>query len=432
MRDVRTAVCALVLVAAAAPAAVARTSTEPIEPIEPGGAYQVEPPPGMTWDQIRKADRLSEAVAAVFKATESIEGFNAVIPDDATSVIALHWKAPVPPAVAKLHGTSINGYRVEVVATATSEAEFLQAGDKVWYAGQAGVVPLVNSYTGTDNGAGLLVRFSPQVIDREGEQELIRLLEPLAGMPISLEAGLKGAPVRRQDDSDPWFGGGMMLNPRFPSVYELCSTGFAAVTPNGSGRLLSARHCSPAGGLQWDDGSHDDLTIGGAAVDVQATDDTMLIDPIGGTAGWVHGGEWNAQSGDPRYHLKVGASDRTFVGESVCSSGANSGEHCGGLEVYTNRMQGFDCDGPAPCHGFFARNDNALGSPGAVGGDSGGPVYHNRADGRVGARGIIWGGSDPSNCGAVAWPVLNCYHEVWFNDIQRVANAWPVTIETTP
>ena len=43
----------------------------------------------------------------------------------------------------------------------------------------------------------------------------------------------------------------------------------------------------------------------------------------------------------------------------------------------------------------------------------------------------IQGGTDNVACGTVARSVSNCFATVWFNDIERVLNAWDVTIETT-
>jgi hypothetical protein len=204
------------------------------------------------------------------------------------------------------------------------------------------------------------------------------------------------------------------------------------VTDTGFGRLLTALHCGDCD-IAWKDGHHDPLTNGGTDVDCHARDDSQLIDPIGGTDGWVHGGPWDATSTNSRYHLKVAAATSSFFGEFVCSSGANSGEHCGTLSTKNSNIVTWGC-GSGTCHGWQASKPGSPPEANVVGGDSGGPVYHPRDDGRVGARGVIWGGAINGSCGSVRFAVTNCFKEVWFNDIVDITTYdWTtVTVETTP
>ena len=148
----------------------------------------------------------------------------------------------------------------------------------------------------------------------------------------------------------------------------------------------------------------------------------------------MHGGPWYAPPTHPRYRLKVAGAQRASYGEEVCTSGAMTGEHCG-LEV-TSPYTARPCAGPgtgAPyCYGFSAEN---LGSPNAVSngsGDSGGPVYLFRSDGRVGARGIIYGAHTQVPCGSTAKANVRCGHGVFFTDIIDVKNQWGVSIDVTP
>ncbi len=89
------------------------------------------------------------------------------------------------------------------------------------------------------------------------------------------------------------------------------------------------------------------------------------------------------RTSEPRYHLRVAGHSNNNIGDLVCTSGANSGEHCS-LRV-TNDAVLWPCNGYT-CSGSKA--EPATATVAAVGGDSGGPVYSNRADGRVTARGI--------------------------------------------
>lgn len=66
---------------------------------------------------------------------------------------------------------------------------------------------------------------------------------------------------------------------------------------------------------------------------------------------------------------------------------------------------------------------------GGARGDSGGPMYIKRADGRVGARGIIIHGENVVTCGSTAEPTT-CYSTVHGVGIHRLLARWGVTIET--
>ncbi|MQW77187.1 hypothetical protein GHK92_15040 [Nocardioides sp. dk4132] len=286
---------------------------------------------------------------------------------------------------------------------------------------------------------GIQIEVPQAVISKQGRANLEAVYATAANMPVKVVPGESIVEETRQNDSDPWYGGGMLEAPGFNppndlNPYLFCSTGFAVLATGNYGRLLSARHCDDdlANNIcnrAWKDGAHDNLTVGDASVDCRVNNDTMLIDPIGGTDGWVHGGPWNATSSHSRYHLKVAGSDRAFQNEWVCESGANSGEHCG-LQIEEATLRQWNC-GPGQCHGWTAddRNSSTMTS---AGGDSGGPVYHPRGDGRVGARGIHYGGTGNPTCSPVRFAVSNCSNKSTFVDIVRILNQWDVDIETTP
>lgn len=191
---------------------------------------------------------------------------------------------------------------------------------------------------------------------------------------------------------------------------------------------MSARHCDPTGDLAWTDGQWQSLSNGGAAVDIKPVDDTMLINTVGNTQGKVYGAGTNATSANAGYSRNVASAGSATAGGEVCTSGANSGQHCN-LNIYDSMEFSWTC-GSNTCHGWRAANANL--TVATVGGDSGGPVFRILSDGRVAARGVIWGGSNAVACGTVRRPVSNCFAYVWFNDIVRILNAWNVTIKTLP
>lgn len=157
------------------------------------------------------------------------------------------------------------------------------------------------------------------------------------------------------------------------------------------------------------------------------------MDPVGTTSGWVHGGPYNASGTHSRYRLKVAGASRAQFQDQICTSGANSGEHCY-LEVKDTAIRTWDCGG-AICSGFRAADidDAAPWRVAAVSGDSGGPVYIQRDDGRVGARGIMQGVSGTGSCTSPTFESYDaCGASVYFVDILRLEDTWGVTVQTTP
>ncbi len=160
----------------------------------------------------------------------------------------------------------------------------------------------------------------------------------------------------------------------------------------------------------------------------------MLIDPVGGTDGRVFGGKYNATPGSSRYSLRVAGSSNNNTGDSVCTSGANSGEHCN--LIITADAALWSCNGYT-CSG--SRAQPATSTAAAIGGDSGGPVYANRSDGRVTARGIISAVDTPAACPSYrTFPgyfsnssVPKCGRRVYYYPIQPLT-AWGMSLETAP
>lgn len=157
----------------------------------------------------------------------------------------------------------------------------------------------------------------------------------------------------------------------------------------------------------------------------------MSIDPIGGSAGWVFGGTWNEPFGTARYDFQVARDLNSSEGISVCTSGSNSGEHCGLIVDGDAGIVTFSCP-PGTCYGWRATNPNGT-TVSVVGGDSGGPVYQMRSDGRVNALGIIYGGTNPGTCPSRRFTNgTNCYRTVYYNDVQLILSDWNLVIATSP
>ncbi|MCP2324216.1 hypothetical protein HDA40_002723 [Hamadaea flava] len=380
------------------------------------------------------SDSVDEAAAVVRGLSErGVPGYTGMSAVQNKRELRVLWKEPVPGAVAAFDGQKVAGLTVRIVPAKFSEEELVQKSEQLLAASQAGTVAPISYVYGADDGSGLVIGVDPAASNSLRAPMRTNDAQRLTGLPVTEEAGVAPGTTGRQNDSDPWYGGGMMEAPGFVppndlDPYLFCSNAFAVLMPDGYGRLLGARHCDDDGNLAWKNGAHSALTNGGADVDIQNTDDTMLIDPIGGTGGYVHGGPWNATSSNSRYHLKVASAGSAVQNQSVCTSGANSGEHCG-LIVNNATILTWTCANGGTCHGWRAGNSSSTVASN-VGGDSGGPVYQNRSDGRVNARGVIYGGDTAISCGNVRFGVSNCYAQVWFTDITRVTALWGVKIET--
>jgi hypothetical protein len=411
---------ALVIAVAAAP----QSSAEPRR--GPHGVPDL--PPGLSAATVAR-NEASEKIADQVRAIANGVGLASIVLNSEKSRLDVYWKSP-PSELKRLDGTTVDGLEVHVNPARYSKDELSKAADKLLDLARSGRIPRISSVALDTAGKGLTVETSADTQTRFGSAGLVDIYRKATGVSTVVEIKDAPQPTTRQNDSSPWYGGGLIRHPGFNppndlDPYSFCSVAFAAVNPSGYGRLLSARHCDPSGNVAWDDGAGDPLTLGGSDVWVRAVDDTMLFDPIGGTGPYVHGGPWNATSSHSRYHLKVGGSARAVKGQNVCTSGANSGEHCSGLIVDDDVV--WDCFG-VNCHGFRATRGSSVAT---VGGDSGGPVYQQWSDGRVSARGVIFGGLDNVSCGNVRFAVSNCYGTVYFNDITGIERAWNVRVETT-
>jgi len=104
---------------------------------------------------------------------------------DAGAVL-LQWKDPVPAEIVALAGSRPNGVEVVVEGVRYSDRETLDAGRRVFDAFRSGEVEgKVSMTSGCGDQSGLVVGIPPGVLgDRKEEFE--RLLEPIAGMPVTV------------------------------------------------------------------------------------------------------------------------------------------------------------------------------------------------------------------------------------------------------
>jgi hypothetical protein len=273
-----------------------------------------------------------------------------------------------------------------------------------------------------EDGSGVVLSYEPGT---ELDQEAIAAS---LGVPVTFTPD--GVPVNtdggRQNASSPWWGGAMMVRGDGNSA---CSTGFSVLRGT-DGLVLSAAHCDTSGNRRWNNGNLENptrLTPGDGHVSVILSLDSMLINPDpGGTAGRVHTG--GIYSNDSK---RVEGTATNNIGDMVATGGANSGEHRGLVivdDAFDGTCNGYDCptivaDAPA--------GENA-----AVGGDSGGPVYHTNPNGSnpdtLTAKGIIKAGfgSSRNACGPTRFdPGNDCFNRITYVPIRPILNNWNVVIE---
>lgn len=371
-------------------------------------------------------DETSEELTALWQEP----GFGEVFVDYEEATVTVYWKGTPPESVMSAIGLQPNGVEVFLEEAPYSNDELVAAGRRVLKAelNQRDKDVRLAGASPNRELSGIIVEVIAGTNLAQDERETAEGLEDIAGLPVTTTV-VEGAPVpaSRQNDSPPWQGGGAIAT---ATGEDYCSIGFPVVK-NGTGYLVSAAHCTGRGtGGTILDGVGDPI---GIVVNRDAAPyDSLLVDPSDSpaTIGKVFGGPWNASPSHSRYESYVGGASRPAVGQTVCTSGAVTGEHC---NLYISDTS-FDyyCHNLQECHGFRAQIQGAGVAVG--GGDSGGPVFLYRADGRVGARGIIYGGQPAGgvSCPASTSVPTVCYTTVVAVGIHNVLALWGAEIETGP
>ncbi|MEY4322998.1 MAG: hypothetical protein RL410_779 [Actinomycetota bacterium] len=260
----------------------------------------------------------------------------------------------------------------------------------------------------------------------ESLRPLLAIFQPLpesvpAPVEVAFSTSFSGVVSGRLSDSSPFKAAGAMraLNPQ-TYEYWRCTTGFAVVV-NGIDRLLSAAHCDETGEWAWYTPDGTEITSGGSYVNEKFNLDSMLMRVTGASVGKTFIGTWTSSSWMP-----VKGSMNTAIGDYVCASGANSGEHCS-LQVQNYTIT--KCFQYVDCPMFEAYRTD--GGTAVSEGDSGGPVYSLRNDGGVTARGITiqFRGMCLVQCSNLLGNV--CYSGLAFVPIQPILSFWNATLKVS-
>ena len=252
---------------------------------------------------------------------------------------------------------------------------------------------------------------------RDGKVELrvTRITPELAaevakrGDAISLSVAAEGRPRRassRDADSAPYSAG---LNYDYPAGVAKCSGGFAVRAANGQQQMLTAGHCGEVGQV---------LTTHSVYVGriVEKHFSQKGYDSARFAGSTYEGWSWTGPGGTAQGKtLPVKLAMPSSLGDTVCYSGAVSGERCGAHVDNVDVCVTFD-DEIVTCRVVKTS------SPAHVidYGDSGGPVYRYRTSNTLYAMGTIIGFENVAGGGQRAY-----YHPI---DI--LLSHWGVTLIT--
>lgn len=235
-------------------------------------------------------------------------------------------------------------------------------------------------------------------------------VDAVAEIDVKVEFGSPTL-LARKSDTSPFWGGGLLQSASGP-----CSTGFT-LRFGTTNRTTTARHCQPI----YPYTAYSGVATGTPYGTTYSTNSYGAVAITGTGAGYVFDG---GPTGTARLAVK-GFSD-VGVGSGVCTSGGNTGVHCGlivqNLGMWVN-------DGYGTFGAILAASPSY--QMVAAGGDSGGPVIVPWSGGGVGAAGMIQAGdpSPMSSCGPMNIP-SSCYWGVLFSSTHSISDTWGAPLVT--
>jgi hypothetical protein len=331
--------------------------------------------------------------------------------DEAGRGVTVHWKGHAPAGVHAYVAERPLGVTIRLVEGAKySRVEGKAAAQRLANSALARQID-VQSVAVNPDGSGIRARVPGAAAMSANDQGNAAAVAQTA-VTFETRAPIQKA-ATRYNDAPAWKGG-----IRTVQGTSACSTAFAVLVGS-AGRLLSAHHCDESANLAVRDGAGQLIASGGASVAGIASIDSQLIDPSASpaTTARVYTGAWNSST-----TAVVKSWARNFIGQSVCASGATSGQHCGTITDDTTSL-------PWTSGNFFIEAKAAGSAPLIAGGDSGGPVFAS-VTGGVQARGVILAGSVPVTCGATNPDVdPPCYNYAIYAPISVVLDTWGVQLE---
>lgn len=185
----------------------------------------------------------------------------------------------------------------------------------------------------------------------------------------------------------------------------------------------TAQHCNDGPWYAW--GNHGSDHKYGGLYEVSGGGGARVLTGAGYGSSFL--GSWDAVTAKVS---PVGGYADLSVGDTVCTQGANSGNHCGlevdNLSVYRNSFTGYSCaPGSTDClEEIQAKNAN--GGAAVARGDSGGPVITYGSDGiHIRAAGMIQSGNGTQfTCSEklVSYSSGDCFPKVNFTSMRFIVS----------
>jgi hypothetical protein len=299
-------------------------------------------------DRIRRLDEPRDA--------DERGGLAGIRVDDRHHAVHVWWKGPIPRSLQAERARS--DVKIDVRPARFSERELLGAARS-----------LARRVKPRDGVA----RIGP-VTDGSGLEMAVarRRAMPLAAaarrhVPVRVVRATAARAATRTADFPPYWAGATV---RPLGGSNTCTSGFAIAryflwfeTMRG---ILTAGHCATTS-TTFLDGRNFTIGTAEAGADAQSAphSDALVIPTRSGALTYT-GGIGSSTS------LGVGGSTGSFVGQSVCTSGAATGQHCGARVTAINQLV-FLLPSFRPVEGVALAD--GLGGPTSGPGDSGGPVF---------------------------------------------------------
>jgi hypothetical protein len=350
---------AAVCLAAATEALSGVTAEAARKPIDPGAALSA---PAQVRARLAAQAPLVAAADRIRQRGEPQAGdeggFAGVRIDERRDTLHVWWKGAIPrwlqaewaKSKIKIDLRSARYSEKQLISAARSLARQVRPGD-----GVARIGPAVD-------GSGL-----EMAVTRRRPRRVASAAA--AGVPVPVRV-VRASALRaatRTVDTPPYWGGATV---RPLGGSNLCSSGFAVAryflwfqTMRG---ILTAGHCATTSTTFLDGGG---MTIGTAEPpgDAQsAPHSDALVIPTNSAARTYTGGIASFTS------LAVGGVANSYVGQTVCTSGAATGQHCGVRVTAINQLV-FLAPSFRPVEGVALAD--GVGGPSSGPGDSGGPVF---------------------------------------------------------
>jgi hypothetical protein len=292
--------------------------------------------------------------------TDGVDGLASIVIEDKS--VTVWWKGgrqALPARIASVVTQARKVAPVRVATAAYSISELRAASAKLET--QLRNEPRFHGVKAKPDGSGLIVKFDA------GGSAVSNSDLAADGVPATVSIEERLQPVSRGNDASPWSGGAQIIN---TSIGAGCTSGFGVNSSSGPA-VLAAGHCGQPGN-RFTDGSGE--FIGNVGPDDNTWD--ILIVPTNAISNRIYVG--GANSNQTRTVVGGGA---PFIGERLCQSG-NTSANAVGAQICNLQVQ---FEGTDSQRLWEARQLD--GQIAARPGDSGGPVYLDRGDGTVLARG---------------------------------------------